>query len=144
MLRQIHGYPKLILNETDATCTDTIHRVRFVSKLPPQTVVAAFLNSLTFVSSEVIGRSYGGGVLELEPNEAQALPIPLLNSERLNFADLNALLLKGDVEPVLDITDEVLLVEGLSLSHQDVMCLRNAWRKLRDRRINRNHSKNHK
>jgi adenine-specific DNA-methyltransferase len=29
MLRQVHGYPKIIVNEAGATCTDTIHRVRF-------------------------------------------------------------------------------------------------------------------
>ena len=141
MLRQIHSYPKLILNETDATSTDTIHRVRFVSKLAPKTMVAAFLNSLTFAFTEIIGRSYGGGVLELEPSEAQALPLPLLNAERLDCNCLDALIRTGNIESVLDITDKVLLIEGLGLSQQDVLSLRGAWYRLRDRRINRNHTK---
>lgn len=141
MLRQIHSYPKLILNETEATSTDTIHRVRFVSKLAPKMIVAAFLNSLTFAFTEIIGRSYGGGVLELEPSEAQALPLPLLNAERLDCNCLDALIRTGNIESVLDITDRVLLKEGLGLSQQDVLNLRGAWYKLRDRRINRNHSK---
>jgi adenine-specific DNA-methyltransferase len=141
MLRQIHSYPKLILNETDATSTDTIHRVRFISKLPPKTIVAAFLNSLTFAFTEIIGRSYGGGVLELEPNEAQLLPLPLQNAEKLDFDRLDALMRIGDVESVLDITDEVLLRDGLGLSQGDLLSLRSAWYRLRDRRINRNHNK---
>jgi adenine-specific DNA-methyltransferase len=141
MLRQIHSYPKLILNETDATSTDTIHRVRFISKLPPKTIVAAFLNSLTFAFAEIIGRSYGGGVLELEPNEAQLLPLPLQNAEKLDFDRLDVLMRTGDVESVLDITDEVLLRDGLGLSQGNLLSLRSAWYRLRDRRINRNHSK---
>lgn len=141
MLRQIHAYPKLILNETNATCTDTIHRVRFVANLPGKVVIAAFLNSLTFAFTEVMGRSYGGGVLELEPNEAEALPIPLCNAEALDFDAINALMLKGDIEAVLRITDQVLLIEGLGLTIRDVERLRGAWSKLRDRRINRKHKK---
>ena len=144
MLRQIHGYPRLILNLTEATSTDTIHRVRFDSKPLGQMIVAAFHNSLTFASTEVMGRSYGGGVLELEPNEADGLPLPLLNADRLDIAYLNTLALSGDIEAILDITDRVLLVEGLGLSKQDVVRLRMVWYKLRDRRINRNHNANEK
>jgi adenine-specific DNA-methyltransferase len=141
MLRQVHGFPKLVRNETSATSTDTIHRVRFVSKLPPRAIVAAFLNSLTFAFAEVMGRSYGGGVLELEPNEADALPLPLLGVEKLDFDTLHALVRDGDIDAALDITDRTLLVEGLGLSCQETTILRGAWQKLRDRRINRNHSK---
>lgn len=141
LLRQVHGYPKLILNETNATCTDTIHRVRFVSDIPGKLIIAAFLNSLTFAFTEVMGRSYGGGVLELEPNEAEALPIPLRNAEALDFDAINALMLKGDIEAVLQVTDQALLIDGLGLTIRDVERLRGAWYKLRDRRINRKHKK---
>lgn len=141
MLRQIHGYPKLILNETDATSTDTIHRVRFVAKLPPKALVAAFLNSLTFAFAEIVGRSYGGGVLELEPTEAEALPLPLQNAEMLDFDHLNSLMRRGDIESVLDITDKTLLINGLGLNQEEVFTLRCAWSRLRDRRINRNHDR---
>ena len=141
MLRQIHSYPKLILNQTRATCTDTIHRVKFLSPLPAKTVTAAFLNSLTFAFSEVMGRSYGGGVLELEPNEAEALLIPLANAEALDFDHIHALVAQGDIETVLNITDQVLLINGLGLSLGEVEKLRTIWYKLRDRRINRKHRK---
>ena len=81
MLRQVHSFPKIILNRTRATSTDTIHRVKFLSDLPPKEITAAFLNSLTFAFTEVVGRSYGGGVLELgricKPSDSKAAP-PLL------------------------------------------------------------------
>lgn len=141
MLRQIHSYPKLILNETDATSTDTIHRVRFLAKLPPKALVVAFLNSLTFAFTEIMGRSYGGGVLELEPTEAEALPLPLQNAELLDFDHLNSLMRRGDIESVLDITDKTLLIDGLGLTQKEVSTLRSAWYRLRERRINRNHDK---
>src|SRR5437588_7692967 len=116
MLRQVHSYPKIILNDADATCTDTIHRVRLRNGTPARTVAASFLNSLTFAFSEVIGRSYGGGVLELEPNEAEKLPLPLSGANMLNLDELDKLLRENNINAVLDITDRVLLQDGLGLS----------------------------
>ncbi len=137
MLRQVHNYPKIIVNQAGATCTDTIHRVRLCNGVPAAGVAAAFLNSLTFAFAEVMGRSYGGGVLELEPNEAEALPIPLQGAAQLDVAQLDGLLRVGDIAAVLDITDAVLLRQGLGLPASDVRRLRAIWQKLRDRRVNR-------
>jgi adenine-specific DNA-methyltransferase len=140
MLRQVHGYPKMIVNKSGATCTDTIHRVKLLNGTKVEVIAAAFLNSLTFAFSEVIGRSYGGGVLELEPNEAERLPLPLKGAERLDLSQLHELLLRDDIDAVLDITDKVLLIDGLRLTDKEAKMLRRIWQKLRDRRINRKHS----
>ena len=137
MLRQIHHYPKIVLNKVEATCTDTIHRVKLRNGTPAKLVAAAFLNSLTFAFSEITGRSYGGGVLELEPNEAEALPLPLTGAENLDLDELDSLLRANDISAVLDITDEVLLRQGMGLSLQETKRLRTIWEKLRDRRVNR-------
>lgn len=137
MLRQVHGFPKLVLNESGATCTDTIHRVNFLGAYPREAVVAAFLNSLTFAHSEIKGRSYGGGVLTFEPSEAEDLPLPLRNAHLLDFQQIDRLLRNGKIDEVLDITDQVLLVDGLGLEPSEVACLRGIWQKLRDRRLNR-------
>lgn len=137
MLRQVHAYPKLVLNEAEATCTDTIHRVRFVNGRDGRQVVAAFMNSLTFAVAEVKGRSYGGGVLTFEPSEAEDLPLPLVGSERLDLAEIDDLLRTEGIDAVLNITDQVLLVEGLGLSWAEVKAIRAIWEKLRDRRIHR-------
>jgi adenine-specific DNA methylase len=137
LLRQVHQYPKLILNEAAATCTDTIHRVKFKHGAAPRAVAAAFLNSLTFAFAEIIGRSYGGGVLELEPNEAEKLLLPLGGADRLDVDELDRLLRAGNISAVLDITDRILLSEGIGLSTEQIRQLRTIWEKLRDRRINR-------
>jgi len=141
LLRQVHAYPKLILNYAQATCTDTIHRVRFKNGIGGKVVTAAFLNSLTFAFAEVTGRSYGGGVLTFEPSEAESLPLPLTGAEKLDLNHLCTLLRDDDIDAVLDITDRTLLIEGLGLGAEQVRMLRGIWAKLRDRRINRNHNR---
>ena len=137
MLRQVHGFPKLVLNQAGATCTDTIHRVRFRGGANGRMVIGAFLNSLTFAFSEVVGRSYGGGVLTFEPSEAENLPLPLQGMENLDLDQLDALLRSGDIEAILDITDDVLLKQGLGMEASEIACIRTIWRKMRDRRIYR-------
>jgi len=137
MLRQVHLYPKIILNSAQATSTDTIHRVKMRNGVPARTVAAAFLNSLTFAFSEIVGRSYGGGVLELEPKEAEKLLIPLKGAEQLDLDELDKLMRSGNIYAVLDITDEILLHQGLGLSRDETRQLRTIWEKLRDRRVNR-------
>lgn len=141
MLRQVHAYPKLILNTARTTCTDTIHRVRFKNGKDGGAITAAFLNSLTFAFAEVTGRSYGGGVLTFEPGEAESLPLPLIGAEKLDLKYIDKKIRAGDIEPVLDITDRVLLFEGLGLNSKQTKMLRNIWKKLRDRRIRRKHKR---
>ncbi len=137
VLRQIHDYPKIILNKAGTTCTDTIHRAKFIKK--EERVAVSFLNSLTFAFSEVVGRSYGGGVLTFEPTEVEALPLPLKRTNNLDIHSLDKLVRKNDIESVLDITDQTLLIDGLGLSSLEVETLRRIWKKLRDRRIQREH-----
>lgn len=137
LLRQIHSYPRLIVNTAGAISTDTIHRVRMRQDAQPAIVAAAFLNTLTFAFTEVIGRSYGGGLLELEPNEAERLPLPLVGAETLDAGRLDDLQRAGDIGAILDITDRTLLREGLGLSAEETRMLRRIWEKLRNRRINR-------
>jgi len=137
LLRQIHTYPKLIVNDARATCTDTIHRVRFAKGVDGRRIAAAFMNSLTFAFSEVLGRSYGGGVLELEPNEADNLPLPVLNAEKLDIEKIDRLVRASAIHEVLEENDRILLVNGLGLTETQVKTLGSIWKKLQTRRIGR-------
>lgn len=76
-------------------------------------------------------------MLELEPNEAEKLPLPLAGADKLDLNELDSLLRSGDIYSVLDITDRVLLREGMGLSAEETQQLRTMWEKLRDRRVNR-------
>jgi adenine-specific DNA-methyltransferase len=138
MLRQIHQHPKIVLNTTDATSTDTVHRVRFRKTSPSKTAIsAAFYNSLTFAFSEIVGRSYGGGVLELQPSEAEKLPLPLRNAETIDIYKLDGFIRAGETLKALDYVDGIVLRQGLGLTKGRIKQLRDVWEKLRDRRMNR-------
>jgi len=136
LLRQIHDGPRVIHNRAGATCTDTIHRVRTVKGIDPAWLAAASLNSLTVAFAEIRGRSYGGGVLELEPTEAEGLPFPRPGAQYLAVDDLDACARRYGVRQTLREVDRVVL-GAVGLSNRDIEVLRGIWRKLYERRISR-------
>lgn len=138
MLRQIHRHPLLVANRTDATSTDTVHRVRLVNDATIDQLIPAVFNSATFAMAEIFGRSYGGGILELEPTEARALPIPppdLIDPALGERVD--KLLRDNDPVGALDLVDGELLVTQLGWDGSRVDSMRAAWETLRDRRLSR-------
>ena len=136
MFRQIYAYPKTVVNLAGATATDTVHRVRVRPDVCPRRIAAAALNVATFAVTEVAGRSYGGGVLEIEPNEAERVPLPLPPASAVDFDALDALERRSDVGAVLDRTDR-LLADHYGFDRRDLADLRTIWRRLSDRRIGR-------
>jgi len=137
LFRQIHDYPLLVVNEGKVTSTDTIHRVRVKPGVSSRRLAALSFNSLTLAWSEVCGRSYGGGVLELEPTEAEELPVPYSDAVEIDVEKVNALLSRGQAIEALDYVDEVALKSYIGLDTFIVEKVRSAWQQLRDRRSNR-------
>lgn len=143
LLRQIYDHPRIVSNDAGATSTDTIHRVRVSAGVDPRVLAAASINSVTFAFSEVMGRSYGGGVLELEPREAEALPFPsraALSSSELDVALVEELTLEGRLLEAVEYVDRVLLIDGLGMKRDLLKSLRDVWTLLRDRRLARGRS----
>lgn len=136
-LRQVGDYPKVIINKTGASSTDTIHRVKLKTKVKPEIVALSFLNSLTFAFSEILGRSYGGGVLTFEPTEIEEIPMPILEKSKIDFKKVDALIRQRKIEEVLDIVDEELLIKQLKFTKVEVQMLRGIWKKLASRRNGR-------
>lgn len=137
MLRQVHKYPKIVFNNTNATNTDTLHKIRFLDGVNGEIVSAAFLNSFTFAQCELTGRSYGGGVLTFEPGEVRKLKIPMKGSEDLDIKFIDKKMRQGKIYDVLQYTDEILLKKNLGMCDDDIITLRNIWEKMSNRRINR-------
>jgi adenine-specific DNA-methyltransferase len=134
--RQIYDFPRMVLNEAGATSTDTIHRLR--SRGPkPERLIANTYTWLTAASAEIEGRSYGGGVLELEPTEAERLLVPAKLNGAMPLADSDRLTRKGRLDDVLEENARVVLQGHMGLSKRECQTLRTIWTKMRDRRMAR-------
>ena len=135
MLRQIYDGPRIVHNPGNIVCTDTIHRVRATSAMDSSQLAAVSMNSLTYAFAEIRGRSYGGGVLELEPTEAESLPFPVPRT-KIDIDALNWLARQESTERVLDWVDGAVL-EPAGLTRSEIKTLRNIWHKLFTRRLRR-------
>ncbi|MCL4553094.1 MAG: N-6 DNA methylase [Candidatus Marsarchaeota archaeon] len=142
--------PRLVLNQTSLTCTNAIHVANWhdsVSEPLPSSVATSIISSLTQLSSELVGRSYGGGVLKLEPNEARQLVIALPsngNSDACDkSAEVDSLLRDGKSEQASQLVDDWILRQHLGLSKKDVQCLRANIALLQRLRIDKHTVSNH-
>lgn len=136
MFRQIYDFPRVVLNTADATSTDTIHRMRCKTG-NPGAVIANTYTSLTAASAEIEGRSYGGGVLELEPTEAERLLMPAKLGPAMPLDECDRLVRDGRLGDVLDENDRLILQETMGLTAAECLTLRRVWEKMRDRRLAR-------
>ena len=135
--RQVGSYPRIVLNEKHAHTTDTLHKVRFADGVDGRNVTVAFNNSLTFLMCELMGRSYGGGVLTFEPSEARALPIPFSAEVSFDFEKADVLVREGRTDELIDYVDGLMLGNSLGLSRAEISLINDGWRMLRDRRLAR-------
>lgn len=134
--RQIYDFPRMVLNTSGATSTDTIHRLRSKGE-KPERIIANTYTWLTAASAEIEGRSYGGGVLELEPTEAERLLMPALLNGAMPLAEVDQLVRAGKLDAVLEENARVVLRGHMGLSAGDCALLKDVWTKMRDRRNSR-------
>lgn len=133
-----NAYPRLAVNQGRLLHTNTLHGVRIEEPSRAAALAASFYNSLTMLSAELVGRSYGGGVLKLEPTEAESVLLPPLQPglEAL-LPDVDRLTRAKDLDAALDLVDPVVLGDGLGLSAQEISALRSGAERLRARRRSR-------
>jgi tRNA1(Val) A37 N6-methylase TrmN6 len=142
-----HRYPRLIANTARTTFVNSMHGVRLVPDAPKvarQALPLLAFNSVTMLGAEIFGRSYGGGVLKMEPSEAALLPVPHYSALEESWSilagdrqGLNNQLLQGRWTNVVKLVDEALLVKTLNLSRGEVTDIHDAARSLRAKRIGR-------
>lgn len=147
-LRRNYLYPKFMLNSPDvkAVSTDTMHRVRFKSENIEKRALVAYYNSLALTYTEIEGRSYGGGVLEILPGEVSKIILPDVFSKDIvddqiidDIVEEIDVYIRNhdDIQGLLDITDKAILMDIMKLSQEDVHVLRDSWLTLRRRRLSR-------
>lgn len=134
--RQIYDFPRMVLNASGATSTDTIHRLRSKGA-KPERIIANTYTWLTAASAEIEGRSYGGGVLELEPTEAERLMMPAKLNGAMSLTEVDQLVRAGRLDSVLEENARIVLRDHMGLSAADCTLLKSVWTKMRDRRNSR-------
>lgn len=142
-----HNYPRLIANSAKVGFLNSMHGVRLHESAPKISLSALpymCLNSVTMLGAEINGRSYGGGILKMEPREAAVLPLPsaavmtkaweALEPQR---RALDTQLRNGQWTEVAKRVDEAVLGVGAGLSSGEIALLLAAARQRRERRLRR-------
>lgn len=137
-IRRNNLYPRFIINEAQAYTTDTMHRVTPHENINLNALTASYYNSLSLAFSEICGRSHGGGVLELMPNEVEniLLPYHTKNEELLSTID-EMMRKKKNISDILDVTNKIILKDNFGFSDRDINIADSIRKKLSERRLNR-------
>jgi len=140
-----HERPRLIANEAEAFVLNSLYGVtlkREVRDIGKAILPLACLNTVTLLGSEVVGRSYGGGLLKHEPREADRLPVPTQEVLRtvqreleLIAPQLSVALRRGDLSKAVQLVDNVILERHLRLDADQIAQLRNAREAMFQRRL---------
>ncbi|HZY77471.1 MAG TPA: N-6 DNA methylase [Jatrophihabitantaceae bacterium] len=139
--------PRLVTNRARAHHLNSVHGVYLRPELRragADLLPLACLNSATLVGAETVGRAYGGGMLKLEPREADALPVPgpaFLAAHREAISALRPAVVRalsrGRLADAVAVVDEVLLVDALGLDAAGLHAIRDARSLLAARRTAR-------
>ena len=120
-----------------------MHRMKFNSDVKPENILLAYYNSISFAFTEICGRSYGGGVLEILPGEMGNIMLPKLNDIdeeacRSLLKRIDAIVREDDdIEKALDIVDKEILVDVLGIETEWCEKCRAIWKKMQRRRLGR-------
>ena len=143
--KRSHRFPRMIVNEAGVVTTDTVYRGTLLPKFAGRKadLVAAFHNSVSLLSVEMEGRTFGGGVLELVPTEIGRIQVPFLTKFGQHLDTLDKLARSsgdGDAggEHLVEATDSLLLKADVGISPALISAIRQARETLMGRRIERN------
>lgn len=130
-----HLYPKLMVNNADVYVTDSAYRIKMNEEHDIESLTYSFYNSLTLLFSELNGRYYGGGVLELTPNEFKSLPIPFFKINKKEFNIFSEKFNnKKSIDEILRENNKKIL-SNCELSDDEIDKIHNIYVKVKNRRL---------
>jgi adenine-specific DNA-methyltransferase len=134
--KRSHGYPRVCINAANVYTTDTAYGIFPKEGYSIRGICFSFYNSITLLFAETNGRFYGGGVLELSPNELKGLPIIYHEPTDEEFdAFLDAHRNAGnDPTPILDFGDSWLRNHPAA-KDVNLEGIRSAWTAVRSHRL---------
>mgnify|MGYP000154694544 CR=1 FL=1 len=134
--KRSHLYPKLLKNDSNAFVTDSAYKVDMRNDYNLNSFIYSFYNTLTLLLSELDGRYYGGGVLELIPSEFKKLPIPYNVISNNLFEEFTSdFENKSNIEQILIKNDYNILNNTLGISNEDLLKLSDIRNKLKRKRL---------
>lgn len=135
-----HRIPRIALNRAKLSSTNLVHQLTFrdAHQRLAAAYIASLYSSLTLLSFELEGRSYGGGVLKLETREAERVLIPALTislaaSLSKILEEVDAAIRSGNTDQASDLVDQCLIRAGF-LDSPVLTELRRARAALQERR----------
>jgi adenine-specific DNA-methyltransferase len=134
--KRSHSFPRMIVNEAGVHLTDTAYGLRIKQPYTMRGLCFSFYTSVTILFAEVDGRFYGGGVLELSPNEFRHLPIVYhepSDDEWYAFLGAHAAA-AGEVDKILDFGDRW-LEKKKAFTAAQLKMIRAAWTSVRAHRM---------
>lgn len=134
LLKRCHKFPRLIFNKINAYTTDTAYRIK-TKKSYEKKLSFCFINSLTALSSELEGRHYGGGVLELTPSEIEKVLIPLPPSLKFNISELNKNFNNSADDNKILVRQDEIISKSLKVDIKYFKIIHEALLKLQNRRL---------
>jgi adenine-specific DNA methylase len=135
--------PRFVSNDARVVAPNSLHIVRrhAHTTLTCDSIAALWQTSLTRLSVEIEGHALGGGMLKLEPTEAEncILANPGLNASQLNelSSELDLLIRASRQTDAQEIADSVVLQQQLGLTRSDCVLLGSAAQELVNRRYRR-------
>ncbi|WP_412776924.1 Eco57I restriction-modification methylase domain-containing protein [Thalassospira lucentensis] len=135
IFKRFHKTPKLLVNEMGISLTDVAYHIKIKPDYDIKSFVKSFYNSITLLFSEVEGRFYGGGVLELTPSEFRRLPLPYAASSVAKFRSFEQKFVSNSGDESFFDKEDLRVKSELKLSDNDILLLRSARRTLRDYRL---------
>jgi adenine-specific DNA-methyltransferase len=134
--KRSHHYPKLLKNTANVLVTDSAYKIEMRESYSINHLIFSFYNSLTLAFSELYGRYYGGGVLELTPQEFKTLPIPNVHINARDFNQYSKRFEnKKDINDVLLVNDLRILNTSLGLSAEEIERVNRIYQQLISKRF---------
>lgn len=142
--------PRLTSNEAGAHHLNSVHGVYLTAEhreIGRELLPLASLNSATLLHAEMVGRAYGGGILKIEPKEADVWSMPSPELVRARADALRAiklrvaeLLREGELLEAVAAVDRALFAGAEAIPVKSIGILRAARDHLANRRTTRSSS----
>ena len=123
-----HDGPRLVINDAKVNSTNSIHRVYFAENISPiirKLVVISLCTTFSQLSAEIEGRSYGSGVLKIEPSEAKKIKLILPEGkmeEEINlvFTQMDLCFRSGEQDQARILADQFIFGDSEEVNNQAI------------------------